>query len=116
MRADFRLLSRILIKGKERDEDINQFSDFIQPSKVDLIMDIIPELAAYDVKGYLYNKPSTARDIGLIILHITEHHHHDCLKSKKSFDKNDIENFVFLMKHDMEVVNKLVAGLSLTET
>lgn len=91
------------------DKEITQFSDFIQLSKADLIMEIIPKLSAYDEKGDLFQKPSTARDIGLIILHVTDHYHHMCLKSEKPFDKQGIKDFVFCMKHGMELVNKLVA-------
>ncbi|KAF5277509.1 hypothetical protein FQR65_LT15982 [Abscondita terminalis] len=100
IRAKLRLLGRLLIQAKKLDSSIKGLSSLIDPTRYDLVLAAVNKVAGLNEDGTHYKSPATATTSNTLLKLASNIWRTECIKLKRYTEKQDAEDFLFLMKND----------------
>lgn len=110
IRSNLRLLGRFLIVLKERNKNINEFSNLYDTDYFDDVIYAINQVAGFDEINQTYKTPATAYNLGSLIKKIANICITDCIKRKDKEKKINTEEFLNILNEDLAtIVNKTVS-------
>ncbi|XP_066585722.1 uncharacterized protein [Prorops nasuta] len=98
IRAQLRLIARLLLTMKDLRDDIANFEDIFNPKFYDTFIKAVNIIGRYDQTKELYLSPKTAATIGTLISDIGQHWISECIKYNNVQKQTNAENFLKIKK------------------
>lgn len=109
IRARLRLLGRFLAVIREIDNTVEDFTSIYEPTRYDLCVKAVNNLAQFDETTWTYKIPSIASSLGTLIKQVGQILRSMCIIKQKFNNQVIVENFLKLFEEDYPVsVNKIV--------
>ncbi|KAF5276766.1 hypothetical protein FQR65_LT16199 [Abscondita terminalis] len=97
IRAKIRLMGRLMLKTKELDKTVTDLASLMDPTKYDLVIQAINEVAGLNPEGTHYRAPSVATTLSTLCKRAANIWKIECLKKKDLEKKQNAEDFLALL-------------------
>lgn len=110
IRARLRLLGRLLLEVRKRNNTVTDFASLFSPENYDDLIEAVNVLAELSHDGTKYLRPAVASSLGTIIKVVGKLYISQCIKNKDDKAKKYCSEFLELLDEDYGItVNKTVA-------
>lgn len=114
IRAQMRLLARLLMELKTKNTDIANLSSLFDPKYISLYFEVVNKLGKFNLEKDLFDAPATARDIGLLTTAVCNVWLGECIEAHQ--DKNESLANKFLHLFNLRFPKLIVKTVSESQT